>query len=242
MEQEDEFDRKRADFADPPKQISNEGQKKAKALAKQGKNMVKSEEMLSPEQRRLKHELQAEALARLEAAAKTPSDFQRVTAWWDRLDANRERRERYHEVLRSGDALPLDHGSAEDGLAFPGYINHVLAGQIRKGDFIDAIFNCPYEIHELVTDAELSVILNSLKDEQKELLYLWAVRQYDPGKIAAIREQSERNIRKVRATMLKQIRKKLLVVLQEKISEKIPLTLEEKTFYEKAKNDSLDMR
>ena len=52
MEQEDEFDRKRADFADPPKQISNEGQKKAKALAKQGKNMVKSEEMLSPEQRR----------------------------------------------------------------------------------------------------------------------------------------------------------------------------------------------
>ena len=29
-----------------------------------------------------------------------------MIAWWDRLDANREQRERYHELSRSGDDVP----------------------------------------------------------------------------------------------------------------------------------------
>ena len=45
-----------------------------------------------PERKRLRRELQAEALARLEDAARTQKDFENVIAWWDRLDANRERR------------------------------------------------------------------------------------------------------------------------------------------------------
>ena len=43
------------------------------------------------ERKKLKRELQAEALARLEDAARTVSDFEKVVAWWDKLDANRER-------------------------------------------------------------------------------------------------------------------------------------------------------
>lgn len=68
------------------------------------------------------------------------SDFEKVVAWWDKLDANRERRERYHELSRSGDDLPLDYGAAKDGLFFPDTLNNVLERLIRKGDFIDAIF------------------------------------------------------------------------------------------------------
>ena len=49
-----------------------------------------------PERKKLKRELRAEALARLEDAARTQRDFEKVIAWWDKLDANRERRERYH--------------------------------------------------------------------------------------------------------------------------------------------------
>ena len=55
-----------------------------------------------PERKKLKRELRAEALARLEDAARTQRDFERVIAWWDKLDANREHRERYHELSRSG--------------------------------------------------------------------------------------------------------------------------------------------
>lgn len=50
-----------------------------------------------PAKRKLKRELEQEALSRLESAARTVSDWNDVIAWWDRLDANRERRERYHE-------------------------------------------------------------------------------------------------------------------------------------------------
>lgn len=182
------------------------------------------------ERKKLKRELQAEALARLEDAARTVSDFEKVVAWWDKLDANRERRERYHELSRSGDDLPLDYGAAKDGLFFPDTLNNVLERLIRKGDFIDAIFYCPYDIHELVTDKNLSAILLELTEDHKGLLFLCAVRLFSSTRIAAIRGQTDRNIRKVRVTMLKKIRKKLLPALLEKAKKQQPLTLLEKVF------------
>ena len=182
-----------------------------------------------PERKKLKRELRAEALARLEDAARTQRDFENVIAWWDKLDANRERRERYHELSRSGDDVPLDYGASANELFFPDTLNDVLEKQIRKGDFIDAIFYCPYDIHELVTEEYLSEILLELKEDHKELLFLWAVRLFSSTRIAAIRQQSDRNIRKVRNTMMKKIRKELLSALTDK-AEKQPMTLMEKAF------------
>ena len=143
-------------------------------------------------------------------AARTQRDFENVAAWWDRLDANRERRERYHELSRSGDDVPLDYGAAKGGMFFPDTLNHVLEKQIRKGDFIDAIFYCPYDIHELVTEEYMSDILRELSEDHKFLLFLCALRQYSSTRIAAMRGQTDRNIRKVRGTMLKKIQKSCL--------------------------------
>lgn len=180
--------------------------------------------------KRLKRDLQAQALARLEDAARTPKDFENVIAWWDRLDANRQRRERYHELSRSGDDIPFDYGSSEDALCFPDTLIDVLEKQQRKGDFIDAIFYCPYDIHELVAEEYMSYILQELTEDHKFLLFLCALQQYSSTKIAIIRGQTDRNIRKVRGTMLKKIRKKLFDALTEKIKGKQPLTLLEKDF------------
>ena len=69
-----------------------------------------------PERKKLKRELRAEALARLEDSARTQREFENVIAWWNRLDANRERRERYHELSRSGDDVPLDYGASANEL------------------------------------------------------------------------------------------------------------------------------
>jgi len=183
-----------------------------------------------PQRKLLRRELQAQALARLEDSARTQQDFERVVAWWDRLDANRERRERYHEISRSGDDVPLDYGALADALCFPDSLNSVIEKQIRKGDFIDAIFYCPYDIHQLVTEDYLSEILRELSDDHKFLLFLCAVRQLSSAKIAEIKGQSDRNIRKVRSTMLKRIRKKLLAALTEKAQKQQSLTLLEKEF------------
>lgn len=183
-----------------------------------------------PERKLLKRELRAQALKRLEDSARTLKDYENLVAWYDRLDANRQRKERYHELYRSGDDVPLDYGASEDALCFPDTLNDVLTRQERKGDFIDTIFYCPYDIHELVTDADMCVILRELNEDHKFLLFLSALRQYSSTKIAAIRGQSDRNIRKVRNTMLKKIRKKLLAALTEKVQAQQPLTLLEKEF------------
>ena len=187
-----------------------------------------------PERKKLKRELRAEALARLEDSARTQRDFENVIAWWDRLDANRERRERYHELSRSGDDVPLDYGASVNELFFPDTLNDVLEKQLRKGDFIDAIFYCPYDIHELVTEEYLSRILWELNEEHKELLFLCAVRLFSSTRIAKIRKQSDRNIRKMRGTMLGKIRKKLLPALLDKAEKQQPMTILEKDFLEES--------
>lgn len=184
------------------------------------------------ERKLLKRELRVQALKRLEDSARTVNDFKNVAAWWDRLDANRERRERYHEILRSNDDIPLEYGASFDARCFPNALNSMLEKQNRRGDFLDAIFCCPYEINELVTEEYISSILFNLNEEQKFLLFLYAVRQYSSTKIAAIKGQSDRNIRKVRGTMLKRIRKRLLAELDEKVRKQQSLTLREKRFLE----------
>ena len=85
-----------------------------------------------PETHKLKRDIEREALARLESAARTTDDFKNVVAWWDRLDNNRERKERYHEISRSGLDIPLDYGAALDGEIIPYDVNDVLIKQIRK--------------------------------------------------------------------------------------------------------------
>lgn len=169
-----------------------------------------------PERKLLKRELRAQALKRLEDSARTLKDYENLVAWYDRLDANRQRKERYHELYRSGDDVPLDYGAAEGGLYFPDTLNDVLSKLERKGDFVDSIFYCPYDIHELVTDGDISNILRELSEDSKFLMFLWALRQYNSVRIAAIRGQSDRNIRKVRNTMLKKIRKSCLPHLPKK--------------------------
>ena len=191
-----------------------------------------------PETKRLKRDLQREALARLENAARTTADFQNVVSWWNRLDSNRERRERYHEVSRSGLDIPLDYGAALDGEIIPYDVNDVLIKQIRKGDYIDAIFHCPFELNELVTDGKLSIILDKLSDDHKEIIFNTIVRNMSTKALGDIRGQTDRNIRKVRATALKKIHKALLKVLLSRKEKGYPLTMEEKQFIEKALDGS----
>ncbi len=104
--------------------------------------------------KKLKRELEQEALARLEDSARTEEDFENVVTWWNRLDANRERKERYHEIGRSD--VPLEWGMSPDEIVIPAPIRHVFWKQIMKGDFLDAIYDCPFEMHELVTDEDIS--------------------------------------------------------------------------------------
>ena len=70
------------------------------------------EEAAPTSEKQLKREIRAEALRRLEEAARSESDFLTVVDEWNKLDRNRERRERDHENLR-GD-VPLEFQAVPD--------------------------------------------------------------------------------------------------------------------------------
>ena len=188
-----------------------------------------NEEAAPTSEKRLKREIRAEALRRLEEAARTESDFLSVVDEWNKLDRNRERRERDHENLR-GD-VPLEFQAVPEPRIAPLWMNLPRFRQLCQGNFLDIIFSCPYELHELTANRFLSKLFFTLNDEQKEVLYYLFVKQYSTTRLAAIRGQSDRNIRKLRLTIHKKLQRAFYQHLQEKQEAGGSLTLREQEFF-----------
>lgn len=180
--------------------------------------------------KRLKREILAEALKRTEESARTLKDFQGVIAEWDRLDRNRERRERDHDNLR-GD-VPLEFQAVPEPRIAPLWMNLPRFRQLCQGNYLDIIFSCPYELHELTANRFFSKLFFTLSDEQKEVLYYLFVKQYSTARLAAIRGQSDRNIRKLRLTIQKKLQRRMYEHLSEKLEKDQGLTLREREFVE----------
>ena len=187
------------------------------------------EEAAPTSEKRLKREIRAEALRRLEEAARTESDFLTVVDEWDRLDRNRERRERDHENLR-GD-VPLEFQAVPEPRIVPLWMNDPEYRQLCSGFFLDILFDCPYEMHELTADKFISDMIRDLSEEHKEVLYFLSLRLYSATKLAALRGQSDRNIRKLRMTIHKKLQRAFYQHLQEKQEAGGSLTLREQEFF-----------
>lgn len=181
-----------------------------------------------PDRTLLKRDIRAIAPKRMEDAARSVSDFEEVIKEWDHLDDNRERKVRYHEIGRENidskkDVAPLS-------IVIPAPINHAYWRKLMKGDYIDIISNYPYEMHNSLSDDDYSKIIYDLKDDHKELIYFLYLRDFTTSQLATLRNQSDRNIRGVRSTILGQIEKKVLMILADRQDEDFPFTIEELDF------------
>lgn len=87
-------------------------------------------------------------------------------------------------------------------------------------------------MQELVEDIDIAQSIHELKDVHKEVLYYSAIRQYSNQRIAHIRNQTDRNILKVKNTILKKLRKELYTILCERQETQQPLCRREKKFLE----------
>ena len=169
---------------------------------------------IAKEQKKLIREVRREEMTRIEEAARTVEDFEELlTEWWNKMDANRERKERRY-VIKLKDGISNDETTVEnfeitDGTVIPQPLNHIWWRQMMRGDFLDVIFDCPYDIHELTSDRSISQSVKVLKDSQKEILFFRAIWQWSPQKIAKMRGQTDRNIRKVYDKMIEKLRKQL---------------------------------
>lgn len=176
----------------------------------------------------LHREARALALRRIEESARTEEDFMEVIKWWDKLDDNRERKERDHEKGRS--VIPLEWGADELYLSGKPSYDIVLRRLMLAGDFLDLIFDHPETLHELVTDADLSKILKELKPHLKNMLYYLFLHDYSAAEYAESIGQSDRNIRGIRETALKKIRKLYGGILAYRKENNLSMTLDKKYF------------
>ena len=119
---------------------------------------TEEEEAAPVSEKRLKREIRAESIRRLEEAARTESDFRVVVDEWNKLDRNRERRERDHENLR-GD-VPLEYQAVSEPKLIPRWMNNPAYRQLMAGNFLDILFDCPYEMKISVMNIKKSCIFS----------------------------------------------------------------------------------
>ena len=114
----------------------------------------------------------------------------------------------------------------------PRWLNHPTVRQMSSGNFLDLIFDCPYEMHNLTANAFLSRLIQSLSEEHKEVLYFLSLRLYSTTRLAAVRGQSDRNIRKLRKTIHKKLQRQMYDHLCGKQEHDGSFTLRERRFLE----------
>ena len=148
----------------------------------------------------------------------------------NKLDRNRERRERDHENLR-GD-VPLEYQAVPEPKLIPRWMNNPTYRQLMAGNFLDILFDCPYEMHNLTADPFISRMVEELSEEHKEVLYFLSLRLYSSTRLAAVRGQSDRNIRKLRKTIHKKLQRQMYDHLCGKQEHGGSLTLRERQFLE----------
>ena len=174
----------------------------------------KQETRAKREKKKLVRDMKAEALIRMESAARSEREFRAIQEVWDDRDESRERWERLHEVLQ-GDAPPETVADYENAVVVPLWFNDPTFRQLQRGNVLDYLFDCPYEMHNLTGKAYLRKIIEETKEEHREILFFLYLRLLSPQRVAAIRGQSDRNIRKVRDVAIRKLRKKVYRTLKE---------------------------
>ena len=162
--------------------------------------------------KQLVRDVKRAALARVENAARTAEDFRALIKLWDGLDETRERRERANEERR--DKKPLEEGRKKDGLVFPAPFDNPTERAAMMGDFIDMIYENAEDMWQLVEDWDVSMELQNLRDKQKEVVFLSAVRLCTPQQIACYKDQTDRAVRKLLAAALDSMRGYLAPVIR----------------------------
>jgi len=160
--------------------------------------------------------------------ATTSDEFDDLLKEWNRLDRNRERRERYHEILKA--EIITEGSEIYSGRIFPASLDSPESKMILRGMFLDLFYNCPYEMHLLIADPFLSRIVNDLSDLHKETLYLLSLQHLSTTQLACMRGQSDRNIRKLRDNYTKKLQAQLYQHLCKKKQSGHSMSLREKEF------------
>lgn len=155
--------------------------------------------------KRLKRDLRLEALRRLEVSARYPWEFQRVIDTWNLLDANRQRMQRDHELLRGN--VPIDHGTDSSTVTiFPRYLNDPIRRQVQCGQFEDALADCVDTMQDFTSKEYARAAVRKLIRSHRESLYLLYIKLIPVKELAMLRGSSLQTVYRTKDTMLLRLR------------------------------------
>lgn len=179
--------------------------------------------------KRLKRDLRLEALRRLEVSARYPWEFQRVIDTWNLLDANRQRMQRDHELLRGN--VPIDHDTDPSTVTiFPRYLNDPIRRQVQCGRFEDALADCVDTMQDFTTKEYARAAVCKLIRSHRESLYLLYIKLIPVKELAMLRGSSLQTVYRTKDTMLLRLRAAAHEALSAMQAQGIPLTKSEHLF------------
>ena len=151
----------------------------------------------------LKHNLKREGLIRMEEAARTEHDFQRVVMRWDEIYKERLKKESKKEALLSSDMFDWSDFDNESRMR-------------DEDDLFTWMFCCICKMHELMDDPDVYRLLNKATDKQKAVFFPRIVKNCTTQNIAQCYGMTDRNVRKLIDLMIDNIRHGLYEALTER--------------------------
>ena len=177
----------------------------------------------------LKQAVLDEGLRRIEYGDPTVEAIEKQMKEYDKKVENRERTIQANELPR-GD-LPWEYEMSVLPKLFPAWMNLPLERSLQQGDFIDALYDCPYELKELIAKAFYSRQYDALTADQKMVAYFYFLREWKTKPIAEMKGVSLRAIRKIKTALERKLQKKVFAYLQKRTG-RTDLTNTERFFLE----------
>jgi len=179
-------------------------------------------------QKMLRREARREALTIIEDAARTQEEFEDVLVIWGKLEQNEAERIADHESGRPEELL--DWKVADQGVYIPQPIDRIYFKQELKGNFLDTIYDCPHELHEMTACKPASGLVEALNELHKELLYYRVIRRWSIQQIAIVRDKTDRNILKMYTKVMDTMRYELFYYLYWRYKKRLLLTTNQRKF------------
>ena len=183
----------------------------------------------------------AESISRLEDAARTQAEFENVIEWWDKRD------KRIKDALDKK-VLSVASATFDIGLYRKGDYRqkNVFSGRnFYYEDYLNVIFCCVCQMHNLTEDGDLSRLINKATDKQKAVFFPRVIKGCTPQKIAECHGMTDRNVRDIVDRTISKIRMGMYEALKKRQDGGGSMTLRQRAFLniideEKAKEDKAE--
>ena len=185
----------------------------------------------------LKRDLRLEMLRRLEQAARTVTDFRNLNKWYDYLEELERHRICDHEVFRSGDDFPIEYGENENAGFPPPCLSNVIVRQLRKGDFLDAIYCKPDTVDQLVTTDYMIHFMRGIEPKYRYLFYWKVVENMSNADIAKMKGQTDRAVRESWKILKHHLKQRTMGVLIFRSDKDYSFTGDEQRFFDNCREE-----